>query len=153
MAYRSTSGRPGSTQKMAMSSLMERNPKPAEDVADEMLKNIGQQVLALLGKGGQKVRQFDDKYAAFVRDQMMPKNPDGSIMSVARSGMGAVIGSPVTHGLADVSSDPRMINQVAKYAIPAASIGARYVLPALALKAVADLTGDVYDAASDIPVF
>ena len=101
----------------------------------------------------EKFRQMDDAYAGKVRQTIMPNSPDGSMMSVARSGVGAVLGAPVTRGLADVSDDPRMINQVAKYAIPAASIGARYVMPAVALKGVADLTAGLYDAASDVEIF
>ena len=107
----------------------------------------------ILSKLLDKFRQMDDAYAGKVRQIIMPKQPDGSMMSVARSGVGAVLGAPVTRGLADVSDDPRMINQVAKYAIPAASIGARYVMPAVALKGVADLTGDLYDATSEVEIF
>ena len=107
----------------------------------------------ILSKLLEKVRQIDDAYAGKVRQTIMPNQPDGSMMSVARSRAGEVLGTPVTRGLADVGSDPSIMNQVAKYAVPAASIGARYGLPLAAAAGIADLTGRVYDAASEVEVF
>ncbi len=134
---------------MAMSSLMEENPRDFRDAGEDILSNIGRQVLELLSRGGNKIREFDDAYAAKVREAVMPSNPDGSMMSVGRNMVGATIGAPLTHGLSDVSQDPRMINQVLKYAVPATSAGVRYGLPAAGAVGLAELTGNLYDYASD----
>ena len=107
----------------------------------------------------EKFRQIDDKYAGKVRQIIMPNQPDGSMMSVARSGMGAVLGAPITHGVATPDVD-KLVNpgmyraqQAAAYGVPVASAAFRYGLPLAAAAGVADLTGRVYDAASDVEVF
>jgi len=40
-----------------------------------------------------------------------------------RNTVGAVIGTPLGHGLPEVVGDPRLIDQIARYAVPAASAG------------------------------
>lgn len=163
MAYRHTSGVPGSTKRMAMSGLMEENPRPAKDVADEMLKTIGQKVLNLFKAGGKSFQDFDDAYAEKVRNVVMPDNPDGSLGSVARSMGGLFMGSPVTHGPAPVryedggyGSPRNVVEAIGAYGIPAIGATARYVVPGSVITAgaagIADLTQNLYDSASDIPV-
>ena len=116
----------------------------------------GRQLQEMLGNLGQRLRSFDDQYAQRVREAVIPSNPDGSMMSVARGMAGGVIGAPLTHGLADVSQDPRIVNQVLKYAVPATSATVRYGIPAAGLTAagmqLAELTNGMYEYASDKPV-
>ena len=113
----------------------------------------------ILSKLLDKFRQMDDAYAGKVRQIIMPNQPDGSMMSVARSGAGAVLGAPITHGVATPDVD-KLVNpgmyraqQAAAYGVPVASAAFRYGLPLAAAAGVADLTGRVYDAASDVEVF
>ncbi len=116
----------------------------------------GRQLQEMLGNLGQRLRSFDDQYAQRVREAVIPSNPDGSMMSVGRGMAGSVMGAPLTHGLADVSQDPRMVNQVLKYAVPATSATVRYGIPAAGLTAagmqLAQLTGGLYDYASEQPL-
>ena len=135
-------------KRMAMSGLMEENPKPTKEVADEMLKSIGARVLDMFQAGGRKLEAFDNSYADAVYDRIGGKdaNPligmtsSGSIMDILRQDAGGV---------------PGMMAQ--KYGLAAANVGSRYALPAgatmLAAKGLADITGGLYDAASEQPIF
>jgi hypothetical protein len=141
-----------------MSGLMEENPKPAKEVADEMLKSIGARVLQLLGQGGDKLRKFDDAYAAKVSD-MFGVN-DMSTSAPLRKTVGAIVGSPLGHGMIkdiEINKNPfpgeRALAAVTPYAVPAASAGFRYGLPALGAAGLANLTGRLYDAASEEEIF
>ena len=113
----------------------------------------------ILSKLLDKFRQMDDAYAGKVRQTIMPNSPDGSMMSVARSTAGAVLGAPITHGVATPDVD-KLVNpgmyraqQAAAFGVPVASAAFRYGLPLAAAAGVADLTGRVYDAASEVEVF
>ena len=114
------------------------------------------QLQEMLGNLGQRLRSFDDQYAHRVREAVIPSNPDGSMMSVGRGMAGLIVGSPLTRGLPDIGNDPRMIDRMAQLAIPATSATVRYGIPAAGLTAagmqLAELTGGLYDYASDKPV-
>ena len=156
MAYGKTSGRPGSTR-MAMSGLMEENPRSAKEVGEEMLSNIGRQVLSLLQAGGDKARQFDDAYAAKVSD-MFGVN-DMNTSAPMRKTLGAVLGAPLGHGLIkdielnkNLFPGERALAAVTPYAVPAASAGFRYGVPLAAAAGLAKLSGQMYDYASEEPM-
>ncbi len=96
----------------------------------------------------EKIREIDDKYARGVRDRVMVDSPQGNVDTM-RNTVGAVIGTPLGHGLPEVVGDPRMIDQIARYAVPAASAGVRYGIPLAAASTLADATGDFYDYISE----
>ena len=96
----------------------------------------------------EKIREIDDRYAAGVRDRVMVDNPQGNVGTM-RNTVGAVIGTPLGHGLPEVVGDPRLIDQIARYAVPAASAGVRYGIPLAAASAVSDVTSDFYDYISE----
>lgn len=96
----------------------------------------------------EKIREIDDKYAKGVRDRVMVDSPQGNVDTM-RNTVGAVIGTPLGHGLPEVVGDPRMIDQIARYAVPAASAGVRYGIPLAAASTLADATGDFYDYISE----
>ena len=82
------------------------------------------------GNLGDKLRAIDDAYAGAVRSAVMPNSPTGSPMSVGRSMAGAIVGAPLGHGLAELGPDPRVVDQLLRYAIPATSATVRYGRPA-----------------------
>jgi hypothetical protein len=138
-------------KRMAMSGLMEENPKPTKEVADDMLKSIGARVLEMFNSGKEKFLDMDEKYARAVDRATVGQND-------AFGGMtrGASIRDILAPGQAD--------SQAEKIALLAMEMGAmgtnvasRYALPAgaamLGAKGVADITGGLYDAASEQPIF
>jgi len=155
MAYGKTSGRPGSTR-MAMSGLMEENPRSAKEVGEEMLSNIGRQVLSLLQAGGDKARQFDDAYSKRVMDTIMAD--EGGVMAVPRGFLAASLGSPLTHGVGkstiDKAKNPigHRLETLYAHSMPVTSGIARYGVPAAAALGLAELTGEMYDYASEQPM-
>ena len=102
----------------------------------------------ILSKLLEKIREIDDRYAAGVRNRVMVDNPQGNVDTM-RNTVGAVIGTPLGHGLPEVVGDPRLIDQIARYAVPAASAGVRYGIPLAAASAVSDVTSDFYDYISE----
>ena len=102
----------------------------------------------ILSKLLEKIREIDDRYAAGVRNRVMVDNPQGNVDTM-RNTVGAVIGTPLGHGLPEVVGDPRLIDQIARYAVPAASAGVRYGIPLAAASAVSDATSDFYDYISE----
>ena len=98
----------------------------------------------ILSKLLEKIRQIDDSYAQGVRNRVMVDSPQGNVDTM-RNTVGAVIGTPLGHGLPEVVGDPRLIDQIARYAVPAASAGVRYGIPLAAASTLADATGDFGD--------
>ena len=96
----------------------------------------------------EKIREIDDRYAAGVRNRVMVDNPQGNVDTL-RNTVGAVIGTPLGRGLPEIVGDPRLIDQIARYAVPAASAGVRYGIPLAAASAVSDVTSDFYDYISE----
>ena len=103
----------------------------------------------MLANLGSRIRQIDDAYAQKVQDLIIPDSPSGSPLSVIRSMGGAIVGSPLTHGLPQLDANPRMIERVAQYAIPATSATVRYALPVagvtLAGQQLLELTNRLYN--------
>lgn len=96
----------------------------------------------------QKLQRMDDSYAQGVRRRVMVEDPQGNVDTM-RNTVAAVIGTPLGHGLPEVVGDPRMIDQIARYAVPAASAGVRYGIPLAAASTLADATSDFYDYISE----
>ena len=90
---------------------------------------------SVLEATGRKARDFDDAYAAAVRDLLMT---DRDHPSRVVQNMGAyVVGTPLGHGLPEVVGiDPKtqrgayLREKALSYAIPAVSAGVRYGIPA-----------------------
>jgi len=102
----------------------------------------------ILSKLLEHIREIDDRYARGVRDRVMVDSSQGNVDTM-RNTVGAVIGTPLGHGLPEVVGDPRLIDQIARYAVPAASAGVRYGIPLAAASAVSDVTSDFYDYISE----
>ena len=133
----------------------QRNPEvkgQVQDKVDEMLQSLGARVLEALQSGGQQFRKFDDAYAGRVKEALQVE--PGTRFSVPRNFVAEVAGHPVTHGFGEMTSIPK--KKYAEYAQRAA-IGAgpfiggavRYGVPTAAAVGLADLTGRLYDAASE----
>ena len=97
----------------------------------------------MLSNLGRRIDQFDNDYATRVRDVVMPSNPDGTPMSVARGAVGFGIGHPLFKGPSDVldrdTGRPRppeiWQETVGSYLPLATSAAARYVAPAAGVTA------------------
>ena len=131
-----------------------QTPEEIRGKVDDMLKNLGERVLQALSVGGQKARQFDDAYSAKVRDMFGVH--DVNVNAPMRKTIGAVAGYPATYGPARENPGAPFANfgeRAAGYAMPLGGVAARYVLPTAGAVAIADLTGRLYDAASEVPIF
>ncbi len=147
MAYRNTSGKPGSTR-MAMSSLMEKNPRDPMEMGEDLLSNIGRQVLELLSRGGKRLDSMDRAYV----DKLNIDPHRNPIAAVTR-------GVPIadTYKYIDGESQTeRLAQQLISTGLGGANLAARYGLPAgaavLGAKGLADITNGIYDEASNIPI-
>ena len=132
----------------------------------ESMENLRVALMDLLGKGGRKFREFDDAYAEAVRQKLMYEQGDpraSSPIGVIRNMMGAVAGTPITHGPAMmVAKDgteymPRTFaEKAAGYGVPAAGATARYVLPAagvtLAGKGLMDIAAMLGDDDEEVVI-
>jgi hypothetical protein len=147
MAYRKTSGKPGSTR-MAMSSLMEKNPRDPMEVGDELLSNIGRQVLDLLRAGGKRLDNMDRAYV----DKL---NINPHKQPLAEMTRGVPIGDIYKY-IDGESQTERLAQQLVATGAMGTNLAARYGLPAgaavLGAKGLADITNGIYDEASNIPI-
>ena len=105
---------------------------------------------------GSKIRDIDDAYAKAVRDLLIVEGGKSPV-DVGRSMVGAIVGSPLTHGLpeviqtAELSRGARMAQEAMRYGIPVASAGVRYVAPAAAMTAVGAGVMDILQNQEDRP--
>lgn len=113
------------------------------------------QMLDALHTAGRKLRGMDDVYAARWREVI--GGPQGG--NPARQLIGAVTGSPLTHGLTTFDGGGgvmRSANSFPEYAVaygmPVASMTARYALPAAGAVALAQGLKGLYDLSSRTPV-
>lgn len=107
------------------------------------VENMRVALMDLLGKGGERFRQFDDAYAQAVRNRLMLELGDPRLsnpVGVARNMAGAFAGSPITHGPAlMVRADgteylpETLLEKVAGYGTPAIGGMTRYVIPGAAI--------------------
>ena len=86
---------------------------------------------SMLNDLGNYLRKVDNRYAEGVQGLILGKEANPG---TARGVAAALLGSPVRFD-GDIGTDPRMVDRIAKYAVPATSATARYVLPAAALTA------------------
>ena len=126
--------------------------REVNDQVNGMLQALGARVLNALKSGGQQFRKFDDAYAEKVRD-MFGVHEVGT--NKIRQGIGVAAGYPVTYPRSKTNIDPEMnpmgyrAEEAASYALPIAGGLARYGVPTAAAIGLADLTGRMYDAASE----
>ena len=112
-----------------------------------------------LRMAGQKVRAFDDAYAAKVADLI---NSSGSVPGSARHNAENVAliagGLPATrkYDMGDIGNTmpaAQSLHSLMGYGVPALNAGVRYGLPALGAVGVAQGVDALYDVASQTPVF
>ncbi len=132
-----------------MSSLMEENPRDHQEVGEEMLSNIGRQVLDLLRAGGKRLDSMDRAYA----EKLVPNPTDNPTAFMSR---GMPI-SEVLKGVPDAESPAaELIERAFQAGVLGSNVASRYALPAgaamLGAKGLADITNGIYDEASDIPL-
>jgi len=97
---------------------------------------------SMLNDLGNYLRKVDDRYAEGVQDIILGSNPNpGTTRGIAAS----LLGSPVRFD-GDIGTDPRMIDRVAKYAVPVTSATVRYVLPAAGLTVAGQALGDLVNS-------
>ena len=158
MAYRKQSGAPGSTRAFPES----KSPEQSQEEAQQLLARFGGQIMEMLRAGGDKARQFDDAYSARVREAIYPEklHGQGGPMGATRGIAAEVVGSPLGHGMIDniqLNKKPfpgeRALAAAVPYAVPAVSAGVRYGAPLAAAAGLANLTGRLYDAASEEEIY
>ena len=146
MAYRKTSGAPGSTKQFAPEY---KSPKQAEEEAQQLLAAFGGRIMQMLKAGAQKLDGMDRAYAQAVSD----KFGGGGMYETSRA-------TPLADIMGSLDTDDDIKAKVLARAIEAGTLGAnvasRYALPAgaamLGAKGLADITGGIYDMASDQPI-
>jgi hypothetical protein len=152
MAYRKTSGAPGTTSRFAPEI---KTPQQAEQEAQELLASFGSRILEMLKAGGQKLDNFDRAYANRMFDTT------GSEVGVLTRAY--PLTEPIAAndyefagGFGPRTNAEQMTNNVLSGVSRASNIASRYALPAggvmLAGKGLADLTNGLYDVASDTPI-
>jgi hypothetical protein len=110
------------------------------------------QIMNSLRKAGDKVRAFDDAYAAKLGQLIMGKDP-GIVRGIA----GIVAGAPATRrAVVEMNgAEPRllqMLGQAAPYGIPAASAGLRYGIPAAGAVGIHNILTSGFDQMSDLNI-
>ena len=100
---------------------------------DDMLKSLGERVLGVLSTGRDKFYDFDDKYAARVRQGLGPDEVLRGITS----------GMPIRETVGDPAN--MTANIMSRYALPAGGL-------TLAGVGLADLTNGLYNAAAQVPL-
>ena len=110
-------------------------------------------MLSLLRKAGQKVRAFDDSYAAKLADYIAGFSPkQGSMGQNVQAAAALAAGAPATRKFA-VEAENAALRELVGYGVPALNVGVRYGVPLLGAKVISDGVGALYDVASDIPIF
>ena len=110
------------------------------------------QIMNSLRKAGDKVRAFDDAYAAKLGELIMGKDP-GMVRGIA----GGIAGAPATR-LAEVASDGtngaviEALLKMAPYGAPAAGAGIRYGIPAAGAVGLAGMLNNGYQQMSQIDI-
>ena len=110
-------------------------------------------MLNVLRMAGQKVRAFDDAYAAKIADYINGfKTKEPSMAQNVKAAAGFSAGVPATRKF-DVEDDSAVLRNLMGYGVPALNAGVRYGLPALGAVGIAEATGSLYDLAAQTPVF
>ena len=146
MAYRKTSGAPGSTSQSAPEY---KSPKQAEEEAQALLASFGGRILEMLRAGGKGLENMDNRYADAVYERF--GNGGSQTQAIINAGSNTGIMNILRQ---DAGGIPALM--AAKYGGAAANVASRYALPAggvmLAGKGLADLTNGLYDVASEQPI-
>lgn len=107
----------------------------------------------LIRKAGQQVRNFDDAYASKLADYIGSFNTvKPSAGQNAQVAAGLLAGVPATRKFA-VEESNDVLRGLMEYGLPAVNAGVRYGVPLAAAGVVADAAGQLYEQASDIPIF
>jgi len=128
------------------------------------VENMRIALMELLGKGGERFRKFDDRYAQAVRDKLMLESGDPRLsnpVGVARNMVGAFAGAPITHGPAlMVKADgteylPKtLVEKIAGYGTPVIGGVSRYILPGVGAtvlgKGIVDTSRSIVDIVNGI---
>ena len=145
MAYRKTSGAPGSTR--AFPDI--KSPEQSQEEAQALLARFGGQIMEMLRAGGNKLEGMDNRYAESIYKRF--GNGNSQTQAIINAGSNTGVMDILRQ---DVGGIPALM--AAKYGGAAANVASRYALPAggvmLAGKGLADITNGIYDEASDIPM-
>ena len=148
MAYRKTSGAPGSTSQVAPEY---KSPQQSQEEAQVILASFGGRILEMLKAGGQKVDNLDR--ASVDRIKQDAPNVGKARGLTTQVPLGDVMAHEFAYG-GNPQIDSYLNGMV--YGSGAANLASRYALPAggvmLAGKGLADLTNGLYDVASDTPI-
>ena len=105
-----------------------------------------------LRMAGQKVRDFDDKYASILADYIGGfSTPNASPQQVVKLGAALSAGAPATRKFV-VDEENAVLRELMGYGVPALNAGVRYGVPAALLYGTAQGINGLYDLASDTPV-
>jgi L-fucose isomerase-like protein len=148
MAYRKTSGAPGSTGSRGLAP-EPKSHEQAQQEAQALLARFGGHIMEMLRAGGRGLEGMDDRYAESIYQRF--GNGNNGVSAVINAGSN----TPVMDILRqDAGGVPALMAQ--KYGGAAANVASRYALPAggvmLAGKGLADITNGLYDAASEQPI-
>ena len=134
MAYRKTSGAPGSTR--AFPEI--KSPEQSQEEAQQLLASFGSRILEMMKAGGNKFLDFDEKYANAVQRTVFPEelrgtNARGNLM---RGAAEVVAGSPIRDSidlratvLKEMQGKQRIAAEALQVGIPVANVAARYGVP------------------------
>lgn len=146
MAYRKTSGAPGSTRAFAPEP---KSPEQSQEEAQALLARFGSQIMQMLKAGGSKLEGMDRGYADAVYDRF--GNGGSQTQAIINAGSNTAVMDILRQ---DAGGIPALM--AAKYGGAAANVASRYALPAggvmLAGQGLADLTSRLYEVASDEPI-
>ena len=110
-------------------------------------------MLNVLRMAGQKVRAFDDAYAAKVADYIGGfKTKEPSMAQNVKAAAGFSAGVPATRKF-DIEDESAVLRNLMGYGVPALNAGVRYGIPAAGAMAISDGVDALYDVASQTPVF
>ncbi len=147
MAYRKTSGAPGSTGHRGLAP-EPKSHEQAQKEAQELLAAFGGRIMQMLKAGGQKLDGMDRAYV----DKLNINPHKQPFAEITR-------GVPIADTYKYIDGDSqteRLAQQLISTGLGGANLAARYGLPAgaavLGAKGLADITNGIYDEASDIPI-
>lgn len=131
---------------------MEENPRSAKEVGEEMLSNIGRQVLNLIQAGGNRLDKMDRAYVDRLESRT---NPSANPFNTMTRGVPI---KDIIQAQGDAESPAAaLIERAYQAGVLGSNVASRYGLPAgaavLGAKGLADITSGMYDEASDIPMY
>ena len=151
MAYRKTSGAPGSTGHRGLAP-EPKSHKQSQREAQELLARFGGQIMEMLKAGGNKLDSMDRAYVDKLESRT---NPSANLFNTMTRGVPI---KDIIQAQGDAeSSAAALIERAYQAGVLGSNVASRYGLPAgaavLGAKGLADITGGMYDEASDIPMY